>query len=223
MSKLDVGWLDKAIDKLSKGHVFVITLVIVFLMGGMQIFGEYYRSTSESATATKLTELMMGMDDISDNLSVTNNVLKEVSWNLMLLRNGNNNNLTLSSARDISHTILDASKMKIKNDICDIIDKNHIDDSLRQKLITISLNSKINGYYTMDYNAVARLYYKNKQLSDIWLNFDIKNLTDVLLQMMFDPVYINNHTLLKSDIQEFIDSAFDSYYFIVDTNLDSRY
>jgi hypothetical protein len=198
---------------MSSANIFIIVLVVILITGGIQIYGTYSRVKSENHMDGKLTEL-------SANTRQTNESLKEISWNLMLLRNGNNNNLTLSSARDVSHAILDASKYRIKEDVLSIIERNHIDDTLRQKLITTSLSAKINGYYTTDYNSVSRLYYKNKQLSDIWIMFDVNSLTTGVLNMMFDKNYTNDHSLLKSDVQGFIDESFSCYYSTVDSYLE---
>lgn len=215
MALMEGKWVSKALDKMSSANIFIIVLVVILITGGIQIYGTYARVKSDNHMDSKLSEL-------SQNTKQTNDALQEISWNLMLLRNGNNNNLTLSSARDVSHAILDASKYRIKEDVLSIIERNHIDDTLRQKLITTSLSAKINGYYTTDYNSVSRLYYKNKQLSDIWIMFDVNSLTTGVLKMMFDKNYAHNHNLLKSDIQGFIDESFSCYYSTVDTYLEKR-
>ncbi len=196
---MELKWLNKALDKMSRGHVFVISLVLVVIIGMTPVLTSYTQTTK---------------------LSNIDKQLSDISWNLLLMRNGNMNNLTLSSAKEISRIALRASKYKIIEDIHRVITMNNVEDSLRQTLIRSALKSKIEGYYSADYHMMTRLYYEDTQLSTIWDEFSVEIVVDNICRMLFDPVYNDNHELLRTDLMSMLDQSFDRFYDITADRLE---
>jgi len=194
---MELNWLNRLLKKLTPTHVFILALAVVILANG----GSWATSYFSTEYNKKRDEMLIQR-------------LDEIAWNVSILRSGNNNNLSLSGAKYITEKTLRDSKLMLLSDINNMLKINNITDKSRQPIIILSLDAKINKYYTSDYSSLTRFYYNNKQMSLIWDSFEVGDLSKDLSRVLFDDSYYNRpngHDLMKEDIKNILDAKFDSY------------
>ena len=194
---MELNWLNRLLKKLTPTHVFILALAVIILANG----GSWATSYFSTEYNKKRDEMLIQR-------------LDEIAWNVSILRSGNNNNLSLSGAKYITEKTLRDSKLMLLSDINNMLKINDITDKSRQTRIILSLDAKINKYYTSDYSSLTRFYYNNKEMSSIWDSFEVDDLSKDLSRVLFDDSYYNRpngHDLMKEDIKNILDARFDSY------------
>ncbi len=213
MSKTGVpnDWLSEAFSKMRPWHAFIAVVVISFMLFVLPPYFSYL-SAKESREVAQLTfEKVEGMYSlVGDNV----NILGDIAMNVGILRNGNENNLSLHSATFIISSVLTAAETNIIADVQAILYRNTIHDSLRQVLIRDALTVRVKSYYSSDHAAMSRFYYHSTQLSEVWDHINPDDFIDGVCGIMFDVGHYpndDNHTILERDLTMWIENKFNNY------------
>ncbi len=198
---MKLEWLNNLITGMNPGQRFIGYVITVILGLGGFYFVQYSSAATKSANELLVIEKV---DDIAKTLD-------DISFDLVILRNGNNNNLSLPMAKTWCARMLNAARGNIIEYVHQVISHNHINDPARQDLIRSGLTNRVTSYYTADHAAMERVYYHGQQMSFIWDMFYPEQVVDKICIMMFDPKYNNNHNLLRHDIVNLITIEFNTF------------
>ncbi len=127
------------------------------------------------------------------------------------------NNVNLQNAENIITASLRKSEAKIKEEVRRIFFYNNRSEPHRQQIIKKALAAVTLTAYTNDTNALSKLFYKEKTISEYLINVKKEEFFSGLLQLVFNKSSNDNTDL--QDCLYYIESSFNSYI----TNAKSYY
>lgn len=195
---IKVDFFNDALEKMKPKHVFIAVLVSILMVSVPPIITVSRTSSTDKALAV-----------IIENQDLMARSLSQANWGLSTILSGNNNNLTMSSAKDIIKATMNSSQYRIIMDVEGILNRNHIDDSSRRVVIKEGLRIRINNYYNADHSSMTRLYYNNHQLSSIWEGIDPDFLLNSICKILFSN---EDRGVIHSDVISEINNKFEGYY-----------
>jgi len=208
MEIMKTDFLNTALEKMRPKHVFISVIISIILVGIPPIIAVSIASDKDAQIET----VIKSHAQLYKNQEVIMSSLEQTNWSIMTILSGNNNNLTLSSSKEIIKATLTSAKFRILKDVEGIVKRNHVNDSSRQIVIRAALKVRLDNYYSSDYSSMARLYYNNNQLSNIWDLIDRNVLLSKICCIIFNPDYHHDKELLIEDVTNEINNEFDGYY-----------
>jgi tRNA isopentenyl-2-thiomethyl-A-37 hydroxylase MiaE len=187
-------------SKLSRWQTYTILLIIT--------------STLVLLPAYNITTTHMEKKVLSGNSNETIKLLREVNINLELLNktvtNNNLDNVTYEGALTLYEKTFHTSKCKITELVMYTIVNNHIDDTIRRKVIKTTYTTSIMNMYADDYIKLANFKYNGTRLNEPLDKINPRDLIDTLLTILFNEEA--THEERRNDIMVYLDNTFDSYY-----------
>lgn len=210
---MDKNIIELAKEKLSTltpTHTFKFAIIVASMLFVISILS-FMRATKQANT----------IDDIKYLSTEQINLMKGVNESLIRLIDNlelqNKNNLTYEEASYIYLKTFQTSKYKIIEKMMLTLERNNVDDSIRQEVIYKTYRVFISNLYIDDYTKLSKFKYNNTQLSDYMDNIDNKVVCDELTNILFQENI--DHNIKREDALNYLEYTFRQFYQNASENL----